>query len=275
MAGKLDGQVAIVTGGGRGIGRTIAGGLAAEGAAVTVTARSVDQLAEAAAAIQAAGGRALALHADVTDLAAVERVVEETEQKLGPVDLLVNNAGVLGPLGPLWEVNLAEWRRCIEVHFTGAATTAHVVLPGMVRRGRGRIINVGSIVALRPTPYVSAYGIAKTALLRLTEALAAETREHSVHVFAIEPGAVHTAMIDELVTSPWLQKALPTVPREDPVRAWSMAGEGAAQLCIRLAAGEADVLSGRFINVRDDLAELVRRAPEIEQGDLYTLRLRR
>src|SRR3990170_2356209 len=138
MTEDLGGRVAIVTGGGRGIGRTIAEGLAKAGAAVAVTGRSAGHLQEAVAAIEKAGGRGLAFAADVTDQPAVRRLVAETESKLGPVDILVNNAAMEGPLGPLWELDTAQWRRCLEVNLMGPIICSQAVLPGMVARRRGR-----------------------------------------------------------------------------------------------------------------------------------------
>ena len=149
----LGGQVAIVTGGGRGIGSAIAQKLTKAGAAVAVVARSEDQLAETVTLIEGAGGRAIALPVDVTDQQAVERAVAETEQQLGPVDLLVNNAGVPGPPGPLWESDSGEWWWCIEVNLRGPFLCSRAVLPGMVARGRGRIITTASGFGLGPLSY--------------------------------------------------------------------------------------------------------------------------
>ena len=140
----LRGQVAIVTGGGRGLGRTFAHALAAAGAAVAVVARSSDELAEVVASIRELGRRATAITGDVTDRQAVEHVVHETERQLGPVDLLVNNAAILRTPGPLWEVDPDEWWRTMEVNVRGPFLCARAVLPGMIERGRGRIINVAS-----------------------------------------------------------------------------------------------------------------------------------
>ena len=156
MANELVGQVALVTGGGRGIGRAIAQALATAGAAIAVTARSEDQLRETVALIERAGGRALALPADVTDRQAVEHLVADIERQLGPVDVLVNNAGIVGPLGPLWEADPEAWRRCLDVNLYGAFLCARAVLPGMVARRRGRIINMSTAISI-PAPYYTAY----------------------------------------------------------------------------------------------------------------------
>ena len=269
----LTGQVAIVTGGGRGIGRAIAQALAQQGAAVAVTARSGEQLAETVALITAAGGRAIAVTADVTDPPAVERVVTQTEQQLGPVDLLVNNAGVVGPIGPLWEVAPEEWWHAMAIHVYGTVLYCRAVLPGMVARRRGRIIHVASGRGSGgKLPYGSSYGCAKAAQVYLTETLAAETQAHNVYVFAISPGLVRSRMTDEVLQSSAGQRWLPQYQSR------FAAGEAvppdqAAQLVIFLASGQGDGLSGRFLAVGDDVAELARRAEDIQRQNLYVLRL--
>jgi NAD(P)-dependent dehydrogenase (short-subunit alcohol dehydrogenase family) len=268
----LAGQVALVTGGGRGIGRAIARELAAAGAAVAVAARSDDQIAEVAGAIQSEGGRSLAVQADVTDRCAVDRMVAATERELGPVDLLINNAGVFGPIGPIWEIDPDEWWQGVASHLRGTMLCSRAVLPGMIERRRGRIINVASRSGAGTQPYTSGYAVAKAGVLRFTDHLAAETRGKGVSVFAIYPGRVQTAMTDELTESAAGRKWLPG-EREAREGQW-LSADRAARLCAALATGRADVLSGRFFGVYEDLDDLTRRADEIERNDLYTLRLR-
>jgi len=272
MAEDLSGRVAIVTGGGRGIGRTIAEGLAKAGAAVAVTGRSAGHLQEAVAAIEKAGGRGLAFAADVTDQPAVRRLVAETESKLGPVDILVNNAAMEGPLGPLWELDTAQWRRCLEVNLMGPIICSQAVLPGMVARRRGRIINIASGGGLFAVPYDTGYSTTKAALIRLTEVMAIECESHGVTVFAIHPGVVHTGMSDTVMGSEAGRKWLPGY--EDSLRSFATPVELAAELCVFLASGAADGLSGRYLSVDDDFRDMARRAEEIRNGDMYTLRLR-
>jgi NAD(P)-dependent dehydrogenase (short-subunit alcohol dehydrogenase family) len=189
----LGGQVAIVTGAGRGIGRAMALELARAGGAVAVVARSEDQLTETVALIEDEVGRALALPADVTDQQSVECAVAETERYLGPVDLPVNNADGGGQVGPLWEVEPDAWWRCVEVNLRGPFLCARAVVPGMIARQRGRIIITSSLAGTGPWPYMSAYAIGKAAVTRLAENLAAETETHGISVFAVHPGPVHTA----------------------------------------------------------------------------------
>ncbi len=176
MAAELAGQVAIVTGGGRGIGRAVARALAAAGTAVMVSARTEDQLTETVGLIERTGGVARAHPADVTDGAAVDELVKDTERRLGPVDLLVNNAGNIGAVGPLWEVDPEVWWRVMEVNVRGVMLCSRAVLPGMIARRCGRIINVASGSSLGPLPAMSGYATSKTAVVRLTEHLAADTQ---------------------------------------------------------------------------------------------------
>jgi NAD(P)-dependent dehydrogenase (short-subunit alcohol dehydrogenase family) len=265
---RLDGQVAIVTGGGRGIGRAIAEGLAGAGAAVAVLARSEDELAESVRLIEGKGGRAIAVVADVTDELAVKAAVARTERELGPITLLVNNAAVATPVGPVWEVDPDAWWRTIEVNLRGPFLCARAVLPGMVERRSGRIVNIVAVAAFNTAPFSSAYGGSKAALVSLTDDLAAETKEHGVAVFAIRPGMVQTRMQDELMASPYVQRRRGGPPALVPA-------ERAADAVVFAATGRADALTGRFIDVtRDDIAELAARADEIVREDRLAMRLR-
>lgn len=195
MISVLEGQVAIVSGGGRGIGFAIAKAVAEAGAAVAVVARSPAEIHAAASTIHHTGGRALALTADVTDAAQIQRVADRTERELGPVTLLVNNAGTPGPVGPDWEVDAVDWWRSIAVSVRGAFVCTQATLPRMLSRSKGRIINVASRTGVGPRPFLTATSVAKTALIRFAEGLAVETQGRGVSVFAIHPGAVRTNLL--------------------------------------------------------------------------------
>ena len=251
---RLDGQVALVTGGGRGIGASIARELAAAGARVAVAARSREQVEEVA---QEIGG--LALEVDVIDRAAVERLVAEVERELGPIDLLVANAGVANASGPLWESDPDGWWHVLEVNVLGVYLCCRTVLPGMLERGRGRVVVTGSGAAYLPGSTNTAYSASKAAVNRFAETLAESLRESPVRVFVFSPGLVRTEMTsgfgDDL---PWTPAEL------------------APRLVHVLASGRADELAGRYLHAEhDDIEELISRSEEIRRDDLNSIRLRR
>jgi NAD(P)-dependent dehydrogenase (short-subunit alcohol dehydrogenase family) len=248
--------------------------LAQAGARVGVVARSEEQLAETVRGVAEAGGEALAVVVDVCDAAAVERMAREVERILGTVDLLVNNAGTTGPLGPIWEADPGDWWHSIEVNLRGPYLCSHALLPGMIERRHGRIINVSTGAATVAVAHMGAYVIAKTALIRFTENLAAELLNSGVSVFTISPGTVRTAMAEHLLESEAGKKWLPWFPKLFD-RGRDVPAEKAAQLVVQLASGRADALSGRFIDVADDLAKLLERLDEVKSDNLYTLRVRK
>lgn len=186
--------------------------------------------------------------------------------------MLVNNAGAVKPFAPLWETDIAEWWRSMEVNMLGPLLGCRFVLPGMVARGKGRIINVSSNAGIMATPFYSSYGCSKTALIRFTECLAIETKPHGISVFSISPGTVKTAMSEYSLHSSEGQKWLPWFRRifEENI---DVPAERPAQFVLELASGRADILSGRFLSIYDDLESLVKSAGEIEQRNLYALKM--
>jgi NAD(P)-dependent dehydrogenase (short-subunit alcohol dehydrogenase family) len=241
-------------------------------------ARSTNQVAETAKLIDAGGACSMPLSADVTDLQAVEYAVERIEQWLGPIDILVNNVALSGPIGPLWEIDADEWMRTMDVNMRGTFICARAVLPSMVARRRGCIVNLASSAGAHRWPQVSAYAVSKAAVIKFTENLAMETRHSGVAVFAVHPGTVAAGMTEDLLSA--------DVPGDSPagqVANWfrqqfdqgrGVPPERAGDLAVTLASGRADALSGRYLTVYDDVEELIERAAEIRRDDLYTLRLR-
>src|SRR5215469_4972110 len=268
----LSGQVGVVTGAARGLGRAFALGLARAGMTVALVDRRESELKEAVQELEKSGGKGTALSADISNVNQVREWIKSVEQKLGPIDLLVNNAAVAGPAGPTWEADPEAWWHTQEVNLRGSFLCCHAVLPGMIARKKGRIINVASAAGTISVPYLSAYVTSKAALIRFSETLAFEVRPHGVSAFAIHPGAVKTPMNEELLATagpqwlPWLEYIFQ--------QAENQTAEPGANLVLFLASGKADSLSGRFFIVPDDPKDLMSRADEIRQKDLYTLRLR-
>jgi NAD(P)-dependent dehydrogenase (short-subunit alcohol dehydrogenase family) len=190
----LDGKHALVTGGGRGIGRAIAGALARAGARVTVLGRGEAPLRDAVAAGDAAG----CAIADVTDAAAMQRQVSAAEDARGPVAILVNNAGSV-ETGLFTRLEPAVFDAMWNVHVMGAVHATRVILPGMIERGFGRIVNIASTAGLKGYAYVSAYCAAKHALVGLTRALAVECATRGVTVNAVCPGYADTELVRESI----------------------------------------------------------------------------
>ena len=252
--------VALVTGASTGIGRHLVEGLAARGMAVAGLARGEDRLRTAMDEVAAAtGARTLAVAADVTDRESVQAAVERVVAELGQVDLLVNNAGLIDAAEePLWEADPDQWWDVVSSHILGGFLLCRAVVPWMVLRNGGRIVNIASGQSLRVLPEFSAYGVGKTGLMRITEALAGALEGSDVHAFDLSPGVVETQMTRGM--SMWNGFTDWTPP------------EHVVEFVAAIAAGELDQWSGRFLRVgADDPAALVGRTPE---GDARRLRLR-
>lgn len=252
----------MVTGAGRGIGREIAIGLAAEGMAVGLLGRTHETLTDTLKECARHGARGVAVTADVVRLGAVREAVRVVERDLGPVDLLVNNAGLVDRAEvPIWETDANQWWQVIETNLRGPYNLLRCVLPGMVQRGCGRVVNLNSGFALRPDGHYTAYATSKGALLQLTDNVADSLAAHGVVVLEISPGAVATDMTAGM-------------PMFRGMRTWGSIPYMVA-VTVDAARGRFDALHGRFIHAgRDDLEELVARAEEIREADARTLRLR-
>ena len=249
---RLEG-VALVTGGGRGIGAAIARELAGAGMRVAVAGRTAEQVEAVAWEL---GG--LAHVGDVSQWSEVESWVRRTETELGPIDLLVANAGIGNQEGPTWEVPVEAWWRIFEVNVLGVHLSCRAVIPGMLERSRGRIVITGSGAAYLPGISRTGYAASKAAVCRYGETLAAELAGR-IPVFFFSPGLVRTEMTSEFGDdAPWTPPEL------------------APQLVRALASGRADALAGRYLHAEhDDVEDLIRRADEIVAEDLNAIRLRR
>ena len=264
MNGTLAGEVALITGAGRGFGRAITERFAREGASVALVARSAGQIEEVAEAIRAAGGKAAAIPADVTVRADVDRAVRTAEEQLGPLTLFVNNAGVPGPFGPFWEIDPDEWWASQAVHIRAPVLFLRSILPGMRERGRGRIIVVSALASRLVAPFLNAYCTGKIAQTRIVEEAAAELDGSPIAIFAIDPGFVFTELARETMTSPAAQKWLPHMIERLAERANVAGGDEdlgrCAQRCVDLASGRYDALSGKYMELPDDIDAMVEEA---------------
>lgn len=198
----LENKVALVTGAGRGIGKATAITLAKAGAAVVLAARSEAEIGSVASEIKLFGGRCLAIPTDVSDLVQVDHLLVLILRAFGQVDILVNNAAVVQPLGKVWETSPKAWQRLLQINVVGPYLCARAVLPHMLERGSGRIINVSSGAAEANIKGASAYNASKAALERFSGTLAAEVAGSGVVVTTLRPGIVDTAMQSEIRNTP-------------------------------------------------------------------------
>ena len=194
MSMELSGQVALVTGAGRGIGRAIALALARVGARVVAAARTVEEIEEVADEILEAGGDAVAIPADVADEGDVQELFARIDEQFGRLDIVVNNAGV-GVFGPLAELDPDDFDRMVAVNLRGTFLCCQQAMKRMARRQRGYIINISSVVGFRGYANQSAYAATKHGVMGLTKSLAAEAQAYGVRVSAILPGGVDTDLI--------------------------------------------------------------------------------
>jgi NAD(P)-dependent dehydrogenase (short-subunit alcohol dehydrogenase family) len=206
----LSGRVAVVTGAARGIGLAIADRLLASGAAVALWDFDDRQIAETAPALQSRGAVAPVV-VDVTDEDAVMAAARETESALGAVDLLVNNAGIGGPILQTWEYDAATFRRVLDVNVTGVYLCCKALVPGMRDRNYGRVVNIASIAGKNGSPNFSAYGASKAAVIALTKALARETADTEVLVNAVTPSVADTDILSQFTPEKvkWMVEQVP------------------------------------------------------------------
>lgn len=253
MSERLRKRVAIVIGGGRGIGAAIAEAFAAEGAQLVIASRTERELAAVAARCQSHGVPCLTHVADVSVLAEIRTLVRRALDHFGHIDVLVNAAGVYGPIGPLVDVDLEEWTEAVRTNLFGTLYACHEVLPSMIRGRAGSIINFSGGGAAAPLPRFSAYGVSKAAIVRLTETLAEEVAEHGVRVNAIAPGAVDTKLQDDVLLAG--KRAGPLYTRIRDLRESGAGGtpvQVPASLAVFLASSESQGLTGRLISAPHD-----------------------
>lgn len=260
MSGELESGVAIVTGGGRGIGKSIALEIARAGASVAVVSRTRSQLEEVVEEIKALGSEAIAIVADVSDRQAVEQGVQATEAQFGPISILVNNAGLAGPFGPIGIVDPDAWWSAQAVHVRGTLLFMSAVLPAMREQGSGCIVNISSRGGLMVGPNLSAYCVAKATVIRLTEHVDAEAKSDGVRAFVVQPGTIATDMARDSINDPEAKKWVPflvddleSIIDEDPEPKLTRLGKQ----IVALASGDYDPLAGAYLDLEEDLDDML------------------
>jgi len=274
QAGRLAGKVALITGAGRGIGRAISLAFAAEGARLALAARTSGELEETAVQAGALGAECLVVPADVTRREDIDALARKTLGHYQTIDILVNCAGIGGPVGLLQDNDVDSWIETIQVNLVGTYLGCRAVIPTMIAQGRGKIINLSGAGATNAWDNMSAYCASKAAVVRLTEVLSLELAPHNVQVNALGPGSIHTRMWEEMrddaaaanATHIYEQGKIVTSGGGAPI-------EKAADLAVFLAGETSGTLSGRMISaVADDFANMPSRIPEIMGSEAYTLR---
>ena len=274
---KLQNLVTIVTGASQGLGRAIAEEFVKEGAHVAICARDRTLLETVRSDLEGratSGQHVLACAGDVSSPEQMDELFRRTEQEIGLVDVLVNNAGVYGPKGPSESVDLDEWSRALEINLLGTFIPTRFAIAQMKKKGSGKIVNLSGGGATNPLPRLSAYAASKAAVVRLTETLAEELREFSIAINVIAPGALNTRLLDEvlqagpeLVGAGFFEKALRQ--RETGGAPF----EKGVALCVYLASPDSDGITGKLISALWDPWEKLHDFRAVLEGsDIYTLR---
>ena len=267
------GQVVLVTGAGRGIGRSIACAFARAGASLALVARSQPEIEQVAREISTSGVNCLPQPADVSDRSSVEGAVQAVLARFGRIDVLVNAAGIYGPIGPLVENNMDDWVRALEINLLGTVYCLRAVLLHMLARGSGVVINLSGGGAVSPFPRFSAYSTSKAAVVRLTETVAEEVRDRGVRINAIAPGAVNTFLLDQVLAAGGAAGPEFYARSLEQKRSGGTSPEIAAELALFLASPAAAGITGRLISaVWDDWKSLPGRVQELDRSALFTLR---
>jgi NAD(P)-dependent dehydrogenase (short-subunit alcohol dehydrogenase family) len=274
---KLQNLVTLVTGASQGLGKAIAEAFVREGAHVAICARDrkmITTAKEDLEQIASSGQKILALGCDVASASEVAELFAAIDREVGPIDVLVNNAGIYGPKGPSEEVDLEEWMRAVEINLLGTFLPTRQAITRMKRRKRGKIVNLSGGGATNPLPMISAYAAAKAAVVRLTETLAEELREFGIQVNAVAPGALNTRLLDEV-----LQAGPNVVGAEFYQKALKQRDSGgaplqkAANVCVYLASAQSAGITGKLLSAIWDPWDRLHEFSEIlDKSDIYTLR---
>jgi 3-oxoacyl-[acyl-carrier protein] reductase len=274
MKGVLNGRVAIVTGAGRGIGRAIAVAFAQQGARLYLAARTSSDLVETASACHEVGGQAHMVITDVASWDQVQSLVAIAIQEARQVDILVNSAGIYGPIGPTAEIDLFEWKRAVEINLFGPLYLCHALMPHMMQRKQGKIILLGGGGATTPLPNFSSYAASKAGLARLADTLAEELKPFNVQVNVIAPGLVDTKLQNEVLQAGSRAGGLlEKIKQARETGKGAVSPEIAAELAVFLASEASGKLTGKLIAAPyDPWREWGGKAEELNATPMYALR---
>jgi NAD(P)-dependent dehydrogenase (short-subunit alcohol dehydrogenase family) len=276
---KLAGRIAIITGSSQGLGFEVAKQFIAEGCHVMLCARRSNLLAQAQQKLaqqahQTTKVTVLAQAADISNIDELQTLVDTTLAKLGKIDILVGNAGVYGTKGPIEEIDWDEWSKAIDINLKGTVLSCRIVLPHLKKQRYGKIILLSGGGATKPMPNLSAYAASKAAVVRFAETLSEEVKEYQIDVNTIAPGALNTALLDEILSSGpekvgqhfYEQSVQQKLNGGTPLHV-------GARLCTFLASAESDGITGRLLSaVWDPWSKLPVLREQLNQSDIYTLR---
>lgn len=270
---KLDGETAFITGAGRGIGEAIAHAFARAGANLVLLARTAAEIQRVAKATEALGVKTLALVADVSRRPDVQRAVAAALAEYGQIDVVVNCAGVYGPIGLLVDNDMEAWAEAIQINLIATAFCMHAVLPHMINRRKGVVINFSGGGAVSPFPRFSAYSASKAAVVRLTETVAEEVKEFNICVNVIAPGAVNTRLLDQVLEAGEKAGKEFYAKAKQQKQKGGTPPEKAAQLALFLASPVANGVTGRLISaVWDDWKSIPSQLRALGNSAMFTLR---
>ncbi|HOW58707.1 MAG TPA: SDR family oxidoreductase [Candidatus Omnitrophota bacterium] len=274
---KLKGLVAVITGASQGLGEAVAVEFVKQGADVLFCARGKKKLLVVQKKLRSIAGINQKIYAETADISKekdVKKLIGFALKKFGRVDVLVNNAGIYGPKGPVETLNGREWAKAIQINLCGVFYCCKYVTAQMKKKRYGKIINLSGGGATVPLPFLSAYAASKAAVVRLTETLAEECRDFNIDINSVAPGALNTRLLEEVLAAgpqtvgeEFYKKAL------EQKKNGGVSLEVGAKLCAFLASSESDGISGRLISaVWDPWKDLPKHAEELKKTDIYTLR---
>jgi NAD(P)-dependent dehydrogenase (short-subunit alcohol dehydrogenase family) len=277
MSFTLNRKVAIITGANQGLGLAISRKYVNAGASIVMCARDGELLRRAQKELTSglAPGQVIeVIPADVSDIHSVEQLLKATLQRFGRINILVNNAGIYGPMGPIEEVDWVEWIKAIEINLFGSILMCRAVLPAMKRQQKGKIIQLSGGGATNPMPNISAYAVSKAAIVRFAETLAEEVREFNIDVNAIAPGALNSRMLDEVLAAG--PEKVGQAFFDKSIKQKESGGAGfdqGAELAVFLASDASNGITGKLISaIWDNWDHWPEHIDQLRTSDVYTLR---